>query len=137
MKIKVIFFTSFLVFNSAGLANQEVVVQKASYLVLKAKKREQKNIYEDIVQNLINRGIEEDAAYSLLKGSSQLSYSSILKLQNILSASYEKIIDTLAKRVLSKQDVDIGNKDTLMSIAHSLKGVYISEDIRKKLYDIV
>lgn len=37
MKIRIVFFTTFLVFNNAGLASQEADIQKNSFVLMKAK----------------------------------------------------------------------------------------------------
>ena len=133
MKVRVMFFATFLVFNNVGIANQEVPIQKTSYIIVKANKREQKNIQEDLINNLIDRGIENDAAYSLVEDKTKILNKTISHLEILLKDhSYDEIIDVLATRILYKRSIDLSSKNTLIAVSQTIKGFNIPTEISEK-----
>lgn len=139
MKVKVFAVVGLLIVNNVAYAHQEVLVAKHNVKVVKAKKRQQTNVRNDIMKKLMDRGLEKDAAYNLTKSTENISEQNIIDLTQVLGdgITYDQVLEILANRVLHKNDIDFSNKNTLITIAQKLKGFNISSSMRNSLYQMV
>jgi len=133
-----IFFGSFLAVSSVSFASQEFAVNKNSSTLVQAKKREKNSIFDDIVKNLIDRGIEESETNSFLEHYTKVDEEALRVFMKMLEedVSYNELVEVLADRVLYKKSLDFTNFDTLVSISHELKGYNLSKEFHESLHKI-
>ena len=101
-----------------------------------SQKRLRKNAREEVQERLIARGIEAEAAATLVAPIDTLDE---MLLQNLLGAlhtvSYDMLIDTLATRVLFGQNTDMTRYDTLVAIARTFNP-YLESSVLEKLHGV-
>jgi hypothetical protein len=135
MKVKVFVFGAFLIVSHTSMAEQ-VVLSTKSVKVQKSQKRQQYNLNHDIVEHLIKRGLEADAAQAMVPVNNSISDTDMAQLLHIMQeVSYQELVEVLASRVMQKQSIDLYDIDTLISIAHICNGVNINSEMRQTLHD--
>ncbi len=134
MKIYVVVFGTLLVISNIGLANQEFSLQNSSEF-LQQKKRSRNTIANDISQHLINRGMEASAVAEMMREPVNISQELLGEFQAILQdVSYERLVKTLATRLLQGQNIDMTRRETLLAVAQSIKGPALDAKTREALH---
>ena len=133
MKVQIIVFGALLIIGNVSFASQEASTQTT----LKSQnslKNIQSSIQTDILSHLVNNWLELSSAKELSSSIENISEHKInTLLQKLEDVEYTQLVEVLAKRLLHKKSVDLYDSNVLIAIAHALKGVNITPDIRHSL----
>jgi len=136
MQVRVLIFGTLFLFGNVAYALHEVQPQNLNFAKEESQKRLRKNAREEVQERLIARGIEAEAAATLVAPIDTLDE---MLLQNLLGAlhtvSYDMLIDTLATRVLFGQNTDMTRYDTLVAIARTFNP-YLESSVLEKLHGV-
>jgi hypothetical protein len=137
LKIKVFTIITLLAIGNIGYANQEATASSNS-LIAKNHKRQRSNIQNEIIKYLTDIGLEQDTVDELISNAKYIPDNMAYEvLKTLNDVSYKSFVEVLSKRILYKQNVDLLDSNVLMGIAHSLKGLNISDKTRKSLLNLV
>ena len=137
MKNETIAFGFLNFINSYGPSDLNSLTDKPLANEVISQETEHNYIKKQIIQNLLNRGLETQAVKKVMPEYINITEEIVSRLENILEGvSFDDIINVLAKRVLYRQSIDIADKEVLISIVQSLGNMNITSQKRSQLFQV-
>ena len=93
-----------------------------------------KSEYPYLETRLIDRGLEKDVAQKLTK-KVKISQEAVYILSKELNISKDKVYDKILDRTLRGEYVDLTSKSTLITLAQSLSGGFISQNTLNAIHN--
>jgi hypothetical protein len=132
----------FIIFLMGGMI-QPAIVSAMPGVAISQQRKSVSPLQKDIAERLINKGLEDEAAYTKANkfvsslGSDVLFKLSQLQQHQELSISKESIIDGLARRALFEQSIDCDEYASLLGFVQGIRGRPLSNQEIAALKQIV
>lgn len=138
MQTKSLIIVTLLIINHPAYAEQETLNPQSRTVTVKKSIQRNDTVKEKIVNQLIDRGLELEAAESLVEQKLKVPEKFITDLAALLEdISEEMILQRLAQQVLFKKEVAITSREEIIALTQSLGKLNLEKSTRKQLYRLV